>query len=392
MVQKISPRAVYRLLESFTLWDNHVKKGPWQLEYTKNEKIDCSKFTDAVGFSFKYLEDSNACFNEEIRKIAPILYLIGPIYALKAISELDDDFYASGKAPKGVFKSNASVGEVVDRYTVPAIWLPFLNNKAEENNNGIRFTSDIGPVIDFDWGKKECKFRFGEYEKLLFPEEKTDTENSLRLVNLMLKSELSDSKYINQILPKEPSEKAEPDMPNLDSLFSSLINPAAPPEVAEVSSGFDIQSMFLIPKNYGEIHLYINTMRASFDAIYPSTSFQSLNKEINSKLEEARLAYLDEYPKILELSAGELKNEIQKLEEGIVYVRMTEKLITELGVAPAELGATGTDHTRTLMSMFGEESVGIRAHFKDGKFNMKNLLNYDKMTSLLRIKKTRYLN
>lgn len=439
MVQKISYKAVYRLIESFTLWDNHMKKGPWQLEYTKNEKIDWSKFTDAVGFSFKYLEDSNAGFNDGIRKIAPILYLIGPIYALKAISELEEDFYASGKAPKGVFKSNASVEEVVDRYTVPAIWLPFINSKAEENNNGIRFTSDIGPMIDFDWGKKECAFRFGGYEKLLFSEEEGDTENSLRLINLMLKSEgLSNSKYkyIKEILKKE-LEKAGSENPGsfydqtlrevaedvcgpkdwsdyvtliqkkkINSLnilegdtaldknrfvsivcglmdtgprykdtkfFDSLMNPAAPHKTAEISSGFDLQIMFLIPRNYEEILLYTNIMRSGFDAIYPELCFPVLHHFINHNLDVIEKIQLDYYPSKIELRIEDFKNEVRKkveqCEPGTFYLEVPKEFkeeLSEITTLSCNVNEEREHKTpRILMSFFG----------KTESASLKNILN-----------------
>jgi hypothetical protein len=375
MPQEIPAVAISGLLKAFPAWDKYRGVGKWQFNHS-TLGIEPSDYDHGMEFFLTHLGKLGVTITREINDISRVLYLIGPIYASKAISEFDEEFMNSKKAPEGVKKPKTGVSGIVRRYEVPSIWLPFSKTKAEEYDKGLKFTSELDSEIDLNWGEKKCTFSYGGYEKILFSEEEWDSENAMRAVNLILTAEgLSDSKYkwIKGILEKELSNIE--DLKNIsdDTLddmfgysleipekeafeFKSLIKEKgtesldlledknkqeykkhfvsaicgltytgpsellkcfetiiSPTQLVKMVSNLDPQDLFVIPSSNEEIPFYFEIMRSTFNIIYPKLSFPVLNELINLRVGPTETKYLDFYPpKNKLLSFEEFKSKLKR--------------------------------------------------------------------------------
>lgn len=192
----VGAKTVYGLLEGFVLWDNYHKKGPWGLGSAENKDINPSAYKNVFEFSADKVKKAGGSFDENAKKLAYTLYSIGPVYGLKAISELDvAGFSASGIAPKGICPQ-ASIDQIIARYEKLCVWLPFIESTAKEVGKEISFTSQTGPVLKLNTDTLECVFEYFDMSKKIVDKVRDNNLDALRVVDLLVKAQgLPDSKY-----------------------------------------------------------------------------------------------------------------------------------------------------------------------------------------------------
>jgi len=421
MAEGISPREIYRLLESFVLWDNYKKKGPWQSFYSKEPRIDPSEHDDALSFSSAYLESLSIGFDEKLGGIAPVLYLIGPTYASKAISELDIAGFSNSGIPPKSNLGKGDVNEVIKRYESLSHWLSFPNPTSDFEKMAL--TSELGPRIylqDNTWS-----FEYGDYKAFLFSSNKMVQSNALRVVDIMLRSgEVPDSGYeyirdtLFNIYTKSnihvDNDFLKSNLSNLQKYIgeSKYINEVkaekenfiervtdkknSPEEKKHIVRGFCIfidsklgghstpmtnHPFLLIPRSHDEIDFYIKETKLAIDAFYPDYCFPLSNTEMNFQLENLRFKYKDRTdeegkgvsnPYIVNLDVDAFKEEIAHFGEGVTYVEIPEEFIEDL----SQLGGESTD--RVLMNLFGDKHREVKSNLKDFDFKVKYLEEKEK--------------